>query len=124
MNNSTNTSENRDAVDANLQQLEANVSRATSAVSEEFQNFLTDIETLMKATQTLTGEELELAKAKFNERVAAARVAVENVSRTVSERACDTMEMTNTYVHEQPWKAVGVGTAIGFLLGLALARRN
>lgn len=98
--------------------------KASAALSQEFQNFLTDIENLFKATTTLTGAELEIAKAKFNERLATAKVKVSDMSTTVAQQARDAMAVTDTYVHEQPWKAVGAATAIGFLLGFILARRN
>ena len=30
---------------------------------------------------------------------------------------------TDTYVHERPWQAVGVGAAVGLLIGFLVARR-
>ncbi len=39
-------------------------------------------------------------------------------------RARKTAETTNTYVHEQPWNAIGASAAVGLLLGYLLARRN
>ena len=98
--------------------------KASAALSQEFQNFLTDIESLFKATTSLTGAELEIAKAKFNERIATAKVKVADLSTNVKQHARDAMTVTDTYVREEPWKAVGAATAIGFLLGFILARRN
>jgi ElaB/YqjD/DUF883 family membrane-anchored ribosome-binding protein len=79
---------------------------------------------LIKATTNLTGEDLQKAKDKLNERISAAKKSVTEVSETVVERARKTAETTNTYVHEQPWNAVGASAAIGLLLGYLLARRN
>jgi len=98
--------------------------KTRAALSQEFQNFLTDIESLFKATTSLTGAELEIAKAKINERIATAKVKAADLSTNLREQARDAMAVTDTYVREEPWKAVGAGTAIGFLLGFILARRN
>ncbi len=90
----------------------------------EFHNFLADIEDLIKATTSLTGEDLMRAKAKLAERVAIAKKSVEAMSGAIIHRTRKTAEVTNNYVHEQPWKAVGIGAAVGVLLGFVLARRK
>lgn len=98
--------------------------KAPSALSQEFHNFLSDIETLFKSTTSLTGAELEAAKAKISERIAVAKVKAVEVSNTITQQARDTITYTDNYVHEKPWNAVGASAAIGFLLGYILARRN
>ena len=95
-----------------------------SGVSHEFQNFLADIEDLIKQTTSLTGEELAHARAKLNARVASAKASVEEMGDSLVQRAKQGANVTNEYVHEQPWKALGATTVIAFLLGIALARRN
>lgn len=97
---------------------------AASAVSEEFHHFLSDIEDLVKQTTTLTGEDLARARAKLSERVSAARESVEEMGDSVVKRVRQGAADTNAYVHEEPWKAIGVGALVGLLLGVVLARRN
>jgi ElaB/YqjD/DUF883 family membrane-anchored ribosome-binding protein len=99
----------------------AKASRAS--MSREFHNFLADIEDLVKDTTSMTGEDLTKARAKLNERVAAAKESVEEMGNAFAKRARATATDTNAYVHEQPWKVIGAGAAIGFLLGFVLARR-
>ena len=41
----------------------------------------------------------------------------------VRERAKQAARYTDEYVHENPWRAVGVAAGIGLLLGLVLGRR-
>ena len=97
---------------------------AVNTVSEEFQKLLVDIESLVKSLASLTGSELENAKAQLSQRVAAAKIAIAETRSSLAQQARDTIAITDTYVHEQPWKAVGAGAAIGFLLGFILARRS
>ena len=94
-----------------------------NAISNEFQNFLADIETLMKQTATLTGDELSHAKEKIRERVAAAKVSVAHYSGGVAHDAQRIAATVNREVHAEPWKAIGAGAAVGILLGLLFARR-
>lgn len=101
----------------------ATTDNARAAVVREFHNFVADIEDLVRATTLLTGEELTRAKAKLAERVASARQSVEEVGGAIAQQARKSASITNDYVHEQPWKAIGAGAAIGFLLGVVVARR-
>ena len=104
--------------------LESNAHKGPSAVSNEFHSFLTDIEDLFKATTSLTGEDLARAKAKLTARIDAAKVKAEEMSDTIVHQARKTAAVTNHYVHEQPWTAIGAGAAVSFLLGYLLARRS
>jgi ElaB/YqjD/DUF883 family membrane-anchored ribosome-binding protein len=95
-----------------------------SAMAREFHNFVADIEDLLKATTNLSGDELQKAKAKLNERIAAAKESATEIGESVINRARKTAESTNIYVHEKPWSAIGASAAVGLVLGYLLARRN
>lgn len=96
---------------------------APSGVSLELNNFLADVEDMVKSTTTLSGEDLAAAKAKLGKRIAAAKASVEEMGGAIAEQARKTVTVTDHYVHQQPWNAVGIGAAAGFLLGFVLARR-
>ena len=91
--------------------------------SSEFQNFIADVEDLVKETTTLTGEDLARAKEKLSARLADAKDSVVSMGGDIADRARKGAKATDDYVHEQPWKAIGAGAAIGLLVGFALARR-
>ena len=110
--------------EANRQSAAATADRAPSGVSGEFQNFIADVEDLIKATTSLTGQDLARAKEKLSERVAAARKSVEGIGGEIADQARGGAKTTNSYVHEHPWQAVGIGAALGLLLGVTLARRK
>ncbi len=95
----------------------------TNAISNEFHDFLADIETLLKQTATLTGDELSHAKEKLRERVAAAKVTAGYISGGIANDAYKVAATVNREVHAEPWKAIGAGAAVGILLGLLFARR-
>lgn len=97
--------------------------KGSSKLSQEFHNILTDIEDMVKATTSMTGEDLTRAKAEISQRVAAVKHVVDEIGDDLGHRARRSVERTNHYVHEQPWQAIGAGAALGFLLGFILARR-
>lgn len=99
-------------------------SNSAGMVSSELYKFLADIEDLVKATNLLTGEELAKAKVELSERIAAAKVSVENIGSKLAYRARKTASFTNNYVHDQPWQVIGGGAVIGILLGYLLSRRS
>jgi ElaB/YqjD/DUF883 family membrane-anchored ribosome-binding protein len=97
---------------------------APSGITQEFQNFVADMEDLIKASTSLTGEDLARAKANLSARVAAARAFVEEIPGAISDRAGNTVEVADNYVREQPWQAIGITAAVGLLIGFLLGRRG
>lgn len=95
----------------------------TAALHREFENFLADIDSLLKESANLTGEEFSDAREKLHERVAEARESVVDMGHDLARRARKTADKANLEVHEEPWKAVGVGAVAGLVLGMLFARR-
>lgn len=100
----------------------------TPAVPGEVRSFIADVGDLIKATTTMSGEDLARARAHLVERAAAARASLERMGGAISDRARQTAKATDTYVHDRPWQALGIGAAIsaalGIVIGVLLARRR
>lgn len=103
--------------------VESAVLRANSAARHEFENLVADLEDLIKATSTLTGAEFEHVRKQLGERVSQARQTIQSMSDDAMTRVRQTARVTDEYVHEQPWKAMGVCASVGFLLGMLVSRR-
>lgn len=110
--------------DTNGQEAAPATDRAASGLAREFHDFIADVEDLAKASTSLTGEDLTRAKAKLGKRVAAAKKSVAAVGGAISDQARNAAKTTDGYVREHPWQAVGIGAALGLLLGVTLARRK
>jgi ElaB/YqjD/DUF883 family membrane-anchored ribosome-binding protein len=102
----------------------AGADSAPSGITREFQDFVADMEDLIEASTSLTGDDLARAKANLYARVAAARAFVEEMPGAISARARNTARVTDDYVREQPWRAMGITAAVGLLIGFLLGRRG
>jgi len=97
---------------------------APSGVAHELHALVSDVEDLIASVTSLSGEDLAHAKAKFAERIAAAKSAVGGASSMASERARRGAKSTDTFVRGQPWRAVGITAAAALLVGFLLGRRG
>jgi ElaB/YqjD/DUF883 family membrane-anchored ribosome-binding protein len=97
--------------------------KTSAALSREFENFLSEMEKMLQETATLGGDELAEAKQRIQERMAEAKETVSSISGDLARRARKAASRANLEAHEEPWKIIGAGAAIGLLLGLLLTRR-
>jgi ElaB/YqjD/DUF883 family membrane-anchored ribosome-binding protein len=93
-------------------------------VVREFQNFVADVEELIKPSASLTGDDLARAKASLHARVAAARAFAEQMPRAISARARNAARVADSHVRERPWRTMGITAAVGLLVGFLLGRRG
>jgi ElaB/YqjD/DUF883 family membrane-anchored ribosome-binding protein len=78
---------------------------------------------LMRATKAQTGETVSAARQRIQESLEQARVKLADADALVRERARQAAQYTDEYVHENPWRAIGIAAGIGLVLGLILTRR-
>jgi len=76
----------------------------------------TDVEELVRATATQTGDRIADARTRAQEAIARAK----NSAREQGRHAA---QATDQYVHQNPWSAVAVSVGIGLLVGLLIGRR-
>lgn len=76
----------------------------------------TDVEELVKASAAQSGEKLAQARARI-------RNALAEAKDTVVVGSAEAARITDRYVHENAWKAVGISAGIALLVGLLVGRR-
>ncbi len=84
---------------------------------------MADADEIVKAMASATGEKaVELAdKLRVNMRNAKDKMA--DVQVVVADKAKVAVRVTDDYVHDNPWQAVGIAAGVGLLLGLLIGRR-
>jgi ElaB/YqjD/DUF883 family membrane-anchored ribosome-binding protein len=91
-----------------------------NGLAQEFNNFVSDVERVVKDLQNLTGSSLTAARSELQGRVTRARESLSEAGRG----AVDTAYRTKDYVTERPWAAVAVAVAIGAIVAVVLTRRS
>ena len=82
-----------------------------------------DVEELLRATASQTGEKLSEARTRAEESLRSARMRLTEASDEIAERTRAAASATDDYVRDNPWHAAGIAAGIGFAVGLLLARR-
>jgi len=82
-----------------------------------------DAEAWLRNSGHLTGEEFKAAKAKFERTLVKAKDDIVRLEEAAVEKAKVAAKATDEYVKENPWKAVGLGTAVGVVIGMLIARK-
>jgi ElaB/YqjD/DUF883 family membrane-anchored ribosome-binding protein len=82
-----------------------------------------DAEELLRASAGQAGEKIAVARERIQASLAAARVKLSDAERVLLEHSKQTARATDEFVHDQPWKAVGIAAGIGLVIGLLIGRR-
>ena len=89
----------------------------------DFKTVMSDAEALIKATANQGGEAVAAVRAKAEASLARAKVQMADAEAAVLVRAKAAAKATDVYVHENPWKAIGVSASLALLVGFIMGRR-
>lgn len=103
------------------------MSELTSAQKDklmaDLQLVMADAEALLSAT----ADDASAGVTELRHRVAASLSRAKNglleTQAAVIDRAKAAAKATDGYVHENPWKSVGIAAGVGLLLGMLIGRR-
>jgi ElaB/YqjD/DUF883 family membrane-anchored ribosome-binding protein len=84
---------------------------------------IADSEELLRASAGQAGEKIAAARERVQASLATAKVKLADAERAVVEKTKKAAKATDEFVHENPWKAVGIAAAAGVVLGLLINRR-
>ena len=83
----------------------------------DFKVVVEDAEELLKATAGQGGDKLAEVRAKAEESLRRAKVRMAEAQAALLAKTREAAKATDVYVHENPWEAVGVAAAAGFIVG-------
>ncbi|MBK6639200.1 MAG: DUF883 domain-containing protein [Rhodocyclaceae bacterium] len=84
---------------------------------------IADSEELLRATAGQAGERITELRARAQDHLAAAKVKLAEAEVAMLDKTKAVARATDTYVHENPWAAVGIAAGAGLLVGLLIGRR-
>ena len=89
----------------------------------DFKTVVSDAEALIKATANQGGEALASVRAKAEASLARAKAQMADAEAALLVRAKAAAKATDVYVHENPWKAIGISAGLALLVGFIMGRR-
>lgn len=104
------------------------VDEAADAISKEklvadFKVVVADAEALLKATASDAGEKVVAAREKIQSSLVEAKAQLAKAEAAIIDRTKQAARATDQYVHDNPWKAVGISACVGLVIGVLIARR-
>lgn len=82
-----------------------------------------DADDILRATAGAAGDKMGELRLKIETRLADAKERLADAEAVLVGRAKEAATATDDFVHEHPWKAVGVAAAVGLALGVLIGRR-
>jgi ElaB/YqjD/DUF883 family membrane-anchored ribosome-binding protein len=89
---------------------------------QDFRVVVADAESLLQATAGHAGEKVSSARERIQENLAAAKARLSAAEEAVVAKTKQAAKATDEYVHENPWKAVGIGVGVGLIVGMLISR--
>lgn len=84
---------------------------------------IADTEELLRATTGVAGEKVGELRERLLVRLRDAKERVIDLEHAVIDKTKAAARATDDFVHDEPWKAVGVAAALGLALGVLIGRR-
>lgn len=82
-----------------------------------------DAEEILRATAGNAGEKVAELRERIGVRLRDAKERLQDAEAALVDKTKACARATDDFVHEQPWKAVGVAAALGLALGVLIGRR-
>jgi ElaB/YqjD/DUF883 family membrane-anchored ribosome-binding protein len=101
----------------------AKFERSREALVKDFADVLNEADTLLKQAAKESGEKASDLRAQVEAKLRTAKLKLQDIQDDAVDRARAAARATDEYVHDNPWQAIGIGAAIGFLVGLVVSRR-
>jgi len=89
----------------------------------DFRVVIADAEELLRATAQDASEKAVAARARIEANLRDAKAKLADLEVAIKDRARQAADVTDQYVHDNPWKAVGIAGGVGLLIGMLIGRR-
>lgn len=98
------------------------VTVARDRLMSDLKKTISDAEQWLRGAASSNADDIGEARTKMQETLRSAKTNLLTLEDSVVARAKLAAQSTDTYVHDNPWKAVIVGGVVGLLLGVIVSR--
>lgn len=92
-------------------------------LTQDLKIVIADAEELLRATASQAGEKVAVAREKIQDSMHRAKIKLAEAEDVMIDKTKQAARATDEYVHDHPWRAVGVAAGIGLIVGLLIGRR-
>jgi ElaB/YqjD/DUF883 family membrane-anchored ribosome-binding protein len=103
--------------------IHSTIATSKEKLIDDLQMVVADAEALLQATAGQAGEGAVAARARIQKSLHVVKERLVDAEEAVIERTKEAAKVTDEYVHENPWKAIGITAALGLIAGMLIARR-
>lgn len=82
-----------------------------------------DTEELLRATAGQAGEKVSAIRDRLQEHLVTVKASLADAQAAVVDHAKQVGRYTDDYVHDNPWRSVGIAAGVGLVVGLLIGRR-
>lgn len=103
--------------------LNTDITATKEQFMDELHSMVKDAEELLQATSSQVGEDTAAVRARIQRSLHAVKGRLNEVEAGVIERTRHAAKTTDHFVHENPWKAIGISACVGAIVGMLISRR-
>jgi len=89
----------------------------------DLQRVISDAEELMQATAHQTEGKVVELRERITENLRSARHKLADAEEAIMEKTKEMARVTDDYVHDHPWRAIGTAAGVGLVIGMLIGRR-
>jgi ElaB/YqjD/DUF883 family membrane-anchored ribosome-binding protein len=82
-----------------------------------------DAEEMLRVSANQAGDKFVELRGRLQDHLTKARASLADAQTAVVDKAKKVGHATDDYVHDHPWRSVGVAAGIGLVVGLLIGRR-
>ncbi len=89
----------------------------------DFKVVIADAEEILRVTAGQAGEKMGDLREKAQARLTTAKIKLAETEAILVDKAKAAGRAADDYVHDNPWRAVGIAAGVGLVVGLLIGRR-
>ena len=101
----------------------ADTSVSKDKLKSDLKSVLADMDEYLRATASQTGEKIGVIRERLQEQMYKVKDRLADTKDVVIVKTKVAARATDEYVHDNPWRAVGIAAGVGLIIGLLISRR-
>lgn len=89
----------------------------------ELKSLADTLEEVLSSSTDKSKDEVEKLRTKAQRALKESRTRLSETSDAIARQTREAAARADDYVHEKPWTGIGIGAAVGVVLGVLLTRR-